>query len=236
MSKYSKVIWKRFYRYYKYPKMVRFYSQFMGEGDLCFDVGAHMGNRAEIFLGTGTKVVAVEPQSDCIDYMKRKFFGNPRITLINKGLSDREGELVFHICEDASTISTFSEKWKTGRFSNYNWNKSKKIPVTTLDALIEKNGLPVFCKIDVEGYEYNVLKGLSQPIPIISFEFTQEFFVDSKDCIDYLNTLGYARYNCSFGESAKMLFLNWVSPEELVTKINSIGDPLLWGDIYAKFS
>ena len=215
--------------------MVRFYSQFMGEGDICFDIGAHIGKKTEIFLRTGAKVVAVEPQSDCIEYMKRKFFGDPKITLINKGLSDRDGELVFHICEKDSTISTLSEKWKTGRFSSYNWKKSKKIPVTTLDALIEKNGLPVFCKIDVEGYEYNVLKGLSQPIQIISFEFTQEFFDDSKDCIDYLNTLGDARYNCSLSESVKMLFLNWVSHDELIMKINSIEDPLLWGDIYVKF-
>ena len=33
-------------------------------------------------------------------------------------------------------------------------------------------GKPAFCKIDVEGYEYKVIKGLSEPLNTVSFEFT----------------------------------------------------------------
>jgi len=44
--------------------------------------------------------------------------------------------------------------------------------MVTLDAAtIETFGKPFYCKIDVEGWELDVLKGLSQPIPLISFEF-----------------------------------------------------------------
>jgi FkbM family methyltransferase len=215
--------------------MLRFYSRFIHKGDLCFDVGAHMGNRTEIFLKLGAKVIAVEPQEDCINQLREKFNNEPRLTLVNKGLSDKEGGLTLYICEDATTISTFSDKWKTGRFSNYKWNTEKLIPVTTLDNLIKKFGLPVFCKIDVEGFEFQVLKGLSRPITYISFEFTREFFNDIEFCVNHLLSLGYVKFNCSLGESAKMFFQSWVTAKKLYQRLDLVDDSLLWGDIYAKF-
>lgn len=230
------VAWKGAFQILKRRKMVSFFSQFINEGDLCFDIGAHRGNRTEIFLRLGAKVVAVEPQEDCIDCLQQKFQKEPRVMLVNKGLSDKEGESTLYICEDASTISTFSDKWKWGRFSNYKWNKSKIVPVTTLDNLIKEFGLPVFCKIDVEGFEFQVLKGLSQPITYISFEFTREFFENAKSCINYLLSLGHREFNCSLGESMQMLFHTWVTPKELYQRLNLVDDSLLWGDIYAKLT
>ena len=47
-----------------------FYSQFIRPGDLCFDVGANKGARAEIFLRLGARVVAVEPLPKCIAMME----------------------------------------------------------------------------------------------------------------------------------------------------------------------
>ena len=141
------------------------------------------------------------------------------------------------ICEEADTISTMSERWKReGRFStDYKWNKEFQVPVTTLDNVIREYGLPKLCKIDVEGFEYTLLKGLTRPIPYICFEFTREFFDDAKKCIEYLLTLGHAEFNCSIGESCEFLFERWVSTEELYRRIGSIEDDLLWGDIYVKF-
>ena len=216
-------------------EMLRFYSKLIHRGDLCFDIGAHMGNRTEIFLKLGAKVIAVEPQEDCINRLREKFNNEPRLTLVNKGLSDKEGELTLYICEDVTTISTFSDKWKTGRFSNYKWNMEKLIPVTTLDNLIKEFGLPVFCKIDVEGFEFQVLKGLSRPITYISFEFTREFFNDVESCVNYLLSLGYVKFNCSLGESSKMLFQTWDTANKLYQRLDLVDDSLLWGDIYAKF-
>ena len=82
-------------------------------------------------------------------------------------MAAKKGYLKLQICENAPTISTMSDKWiKDGRFSNdYKWTKTQLVAVTTLDDLIKEYGSPKFCKIDVEGFEYPVLKGLTKPIP-----------------------------------------------------------------------
>ena len=221
---------KRRYR----QQMIDFYSNFIKEGDLCFDVGAHMGNRVEIFLRLGAKVIAIEPQEKCVNYLKKRFGNNPNFVLVEKGLADREGKLPLSICEEANSISTFSEKWKEGRFSEYQWGSKKIVQVTTLDNLIKEFGMPVFCKIDVEGFETQVLRGLSSPIKCLSFEFTKEFFDEAKVCLDYLISLGYSLFNYDIYESMNLQFPEWVMVEELIGEIEKSKNQLLGGDIYAK--
>lgn len=219
---------------------LEFYSQFIKRGDLCFDVGANEGKFTKIFLELGAKVVCVEPQEARLQRLYKLFGGNKNVIIVGKAVGECEGYEELMICEDAPTISTMSSKWKDeGRFSkDYKWTKTKKVPITTLDALIQSYGLPKFCKIDVEGFEESVLKGLTKcarAIPFISFEFTREFFDDAKKCIDRLLSLGRVEFNCSLGESMKFLSQRWVTPEKLYEKIDQFEDKLLWGDIYAKF-
>lgn len=221
---------------YDQSKMLDFYSHFINKGDLCYDVGANVGNRTEVFLKLGAKVVSIEPQDICFQLLNRLYGNNSNAIIINKGIADKSGFLKLHICDDATTISTMSEKWmKNGRFStDYKWTKTQVVPVTTLDFLIKEYGLPKFCKIDVEGFEYQVLKGLNEPVPYISFEFTGEFLDEAKKCITHLLSIGYAKFNCSIGESNKLLFPSWITSEELYKELDLL-EQSSWGDIYVKF-
>lgn len=204
-----------------------------------------MGGMTETFLNIGAKVVCVEPQDVCIGVLQQKYGKNPNVALVKKGLASKKGEMIFYICEGAHTISTFSSKWKTGRFSNYEWAKTKLVSVTTLDALIEEFGLPVFCKIDVEGFELQVLQGLSHPIPYISFEYTAEFLDDAKSCAQHLSSLGNVRFNFTLGGiGLRMISEKWMTSDELIKELTSIRENKMrhptanrpiWGDIYAKF-
>jgi FkbM family methyltransferase len=47
---------------------------------------------------------------------------------------------------------------------------SMTVPVTTLDKAIDEFGVPTFCKIHVEGFESDALKGLSKPIPLLALD------------------------------------------------------------------
>jgi hypothetical protein len=67
----------------------QFYSFFIKQDDLVFDVNAKFGNRVKAFLGLKAKVVAVESQKSCYKYLNLKF-GN-RIQLITKGLGAKKG-------------------------------------------------------------------------------------------------------------------------------------------------
>lgn len=201
-----------------------FYKNFLKQGSLCFDVGANMGNRITPVLELGANVVAVEPQEFCRVILKKKF-GN-KIKLVPFGLGEKEEIKEFYIA-DASTISSFSTEWiesvKKDRFKEHNWNTVQKVQMTTLDKLISKYGLPDFIKIDVEGYELEVLKGLTKTIPCISYEYTTpEQTHKAIACIDYLQGIS-KRIECNYsvGESMQLELNEWKSPEEMKTLINS---------------
>jgi FkbM family methyltransferase len=216
--------------------MLAFYSQIVTEGDLCFDIGANVGDITEILVELGARVVCVEPQDTCLQHLRDRFGNNKHVIIVGKAVADSEGYSELYVCEDAPTISTMSSRWiNEGRFSHdYKWTARRRVPMTTLDALILLHGLPAFCKIDVEGSEKRVLDGLSRRIPLISFEFTREFFDDAKKCMNRLSSMGSVEINCSLGESMKFLFRTWVTPNELCEALCPMENQLLWGDIYAK--
>ena len=214
-----------------------FYSQFIKKGDLCFDVGANIGNKTNIFLKLGARVVAIEPQELACRKINELYGDNKNLSIVNKGLADKPGFLELSISEDRSVLATMSLKWKKeGGFSkSYIGAKIEKVPVTTLDNLISEYGLPKFCKIDVEGFEEEVLKGLTKLIPYISFEFTKEFLADTKECVDYVSSLGNATFNYSAGESGELSFKDWVLGAELFGALEKIENKDVWGDIYDNF-
>ena len=207
------------------------FAQFIKKGDLVFDVGANIGQSLENFLPLGARVVAVEPQPNCISVLKKKFGNNKNVTIIQRGVSDREEILTLSICEDAS-MSSFAAKWKEGRFSKCKWKREIEIPVTTLDCLIKRFGVPKFCKIDVEGFELRVLKGLSSKVPFVSFEFTKEVLDDARLCTEHLCSLGKAKFNFSLYAKHTLYSLKWLDLKDLFKKLEAIPDEDLCGDIY----
>lgn len=216
-------------------KMLAFYSQFVGSGDLCFDVGANMGNRTQVFLDLGAKVVCIEPQASCFQHLTKLYEKRKDVVLIGKAVGDSEGSAELAICEEDSGISTMSERWRReGRLAeDSQWEKMERVQLTTLDALIASYGLPRFCKIDVEGFEKNVLKGLTQPIPFVSFEFVTEFLEDAKACVDRLLSTGDYQFQLSYRESMTFSLKEWMGPVEFSKTLEYLKGKHLWGDIYA---
>ncbi|MFO0813506.1 MAG: FkbM family methyltransferase [Gemmatales bacterium] len=178
-----------------FQKELDFYSQFVKPNSLCFDVGANYGLKTEVFLRLGAKVVAFEPQPECIKEIESRLGQQSKLTIEQTALGQAPGQMTLYIMS-YRTKSSLLKDWQGEQVGNL------EVPVSTLDRMIAKYGVPNFCKIDVEGFELEVLKGLSQPIPMISFEYhtKQEGPTRAIDCLEYLAQFGELTINVAPAE------------------------------------
>lgn len=223
----------------KLRRMGRFYAQLIQPGALCFDIGAHVGNRLWVWSQLGAQVVAVEPQPLCMRFLRRCFGRRPGVTLVAAAVGATSGTANLWISERTPTVTTLSPAWisavqQATSFAGVAWQRTVPVPVTTLDALIAHYGRPAFCKIDVEGYELEVLRGLSQPLPALSFEYIPTTAALAVDCVAQLQTLSDYLYNWSIGEEHRWQSAQWLTHHALCAMLQQLPPQAPSGDIYAR--
>jgi FkbM family methyltransferase len=222
-------------------RRLAFYRQLVNDGELVFDVGANVGNRSKIFLKLGARVVAFEPQDNCAALLESVLRNEPRFTLVTKALGAEQGSAQMLI-SDASVLSTLSSNWidaakKSGRLREWSWGKAQTVQVTTLDQMIALHGHPAFIKIDVEGFELEVMRGLTTPVRQMSFEFASETLDRTFGCIDHLLALDPStRFQVSLGESMEFDLADWVPAGAIKECMSNLvdQDAMAWGDVYAR--
>jgi hypothetical protein len=123
---------------------------------------------------------------------------------------------------------------KSRRFSDFRWTRSEEVKTVSLNSLTKTYGTASFCKIDVEGYELNVIRGLSTAIPLISFEFTPEYIQTAVAVIERLETLGQYNYNYSLDGSMKLASDKWVSASEITRLLSRFSPESRAGEVYAR--
>lgn len=182
-----------------------FYARLLPANGLCFDVGANMGERSETLLSAGMRVVAFEPQASCVNQINARCgrYGD-RLQICQSGLGDKPGEATLYTNVN-TVVSSLRQDWDE-------FQGSTRIPVTTLDREIVTYGRPDYCKIDVEGWELEVLKGLSQPLPLISIEyhFKRQILDNTFACLERLSQFGDLQLNITPAEELAFTFPDWM--------------------------
>lgn len=220
----------------------RLYREFIEPGDLVFDVGAHLGDRSAAFAALGARVVAAEPQPQLRRWLQRLVGHNPRVTIIPQALGGQPGTAQLAMSHATPTVSSMAGHWReqlqqtSDGFRHVRWEETLTVEVTTLDALIETYGKPAFCKIDVEGFEAQVLAGLSYPVPTLSFEFISGVLDQAALCLEHLERLGDYRFNVIPGEERAFIWPRWQDSIELRSWLEQGADGISSGDIYARLA
>lgn len=224
------------FRPWQTAALARFYSQFIGPGDLAFDIGAHVGNRTLALRQAGARVVAVEPQKLLCAFLQRTL---PRdITLLPVALGPEPGEAELAVSRLHPTVSSLAHRYAdtVGRsegFEHVTWDAHQSVQMTTLDELIARYGRPQFAKIDVEGFEAEVLAGLSQPLPFIAFEYLPAALDVAEAAVARLSNLGPYRFNLVQGEERHFTLSRWESDRALLARLAHVASDNRSGDIYA---
>lgn len=219
-----------------------FYKQFIKAGDLVFDIGANKGEKTAALLSLGTRVVAVEPNEACIAVMERDFcraVAKNRLHIERAAAAAEPGTVALTTFDSVAGMSSGSPEFLDHALAiGYVARETVTVRAITLDELISRHGLPAFIKIDVEGMDADVLRGLSAKPTTLSFEYNTapSLAGRTRSCFDECRRLGFKFANVTDGVAPRFLFDDWKTLDQIGDQIEEwIGAATTrWGDVVAR--
>jgi FkbM family methyltransferase len=171
---------------------------------LIFDIGANRGTFTDVCLSrfTDLEIVTIEPNPELYEWLRNKYEKVNSVIVLPNVVSSVNDTLIDFYLADTDTISTAEMDWiASSRFSaESSWYGPIQIPSITIDSLVEKYGIPNLIKIDVEGYELEVLKGMTSKQKEICFEWAEEQYEKINQSCEHLKNIGYTEFGYIEGD------------------------------------
>lgn len=187
--------------------------KYLKPGMTFFDIGAHFGYYtllASFIVGNEGKVHAFEPTSTTFNILKTNVSNKTNVILNNCAVFSEQKTVL--ITDYSVRYSAYNSIMDNGIISQDDILKLRPqknvIEAISIDDYVKKNNIkPDFIKIDAEGAEYEILKGMEKTInefhPIISIEVADMNIKDvtaSKDIINFLVNKCYQPYEFKEGK------------------------------------
>jgi FkbM family methyltransferase len=213
---------------------IELYRSLIPPGALCFDVGANIGEKSEAMLQAGNRVVAFEPNPLVLPELRARCNHHKHWTVVETALGSNAAAFTTLYVRESHAQSGLEQDWEGRIITNY------RVPVITLDSAIERFGSPAYCKIDVEGWELEVLRGLTRSIPLVSFEFhlTSSNIQKTISCLERLAMFGPSHVNITPAELATFHFNEWIPLNQFLKwfpgDLNNTLPGNKYGDIFVR--
>lgn len=206
---------------------------------LTFDIGCNTGMWTEANWNKDDLFVCVDALPAAYIAASERFWGKWNVQVINRLVAEQDGFMKMFYTSPISSgeVSTASPEWVERSRHDGHWDNGSYIYSVTLDKLISRFGVPDLVKIDVEGYELNVLQGLTQKVPLLCFEFAEEFNKDAMACVDRLHNIGFSQFTKQHGDSYSFRPVSFIDYRGIVRELKSDLVPEraeAWGMIWAK--
>ena len=132
------------------------------------DIGANVGQWSSMLLEciAPQRLIIAEPIPDAFTILQKKFGNNPAIELHNVAIGDHDGIVKLKVTRDTTGASLLQPREEMREMVGSNWAVASEIDVkiTTLDRLTAALEEVSLLKIDVQGYEKQVLEGAAQTL------------------------------------------------------------------------
>lgn len=225
------------YQKIRFPKEFRkrqeepnFYKKFLNrhpsKNKLIFDVGANRGHKSAVFSKLSKRVIAFEPSKKLFDHLQWRF-RDTNVIVLNCALGSEVSEAEMFLVENNEAYNSLKRKHietttNSRGIANLETVKREKIKVQVLESFIGEFGVPKYIKIDVEGYEYEVLNGLKTSVPLLSFEANlPEFCSETIKSMEYLDKLSAGNYVYNFANDNFFLLEKFLAKDAAIEFIKT---------------
>ncbi len=208
-------------------KMRTFYSEWIAKGDIVFDVGANIGQYTEIFSSLGAHVIAIEPNPELCEGLRFLTYRGS-VTVLPCAAGDTLGRAVLHIY-NRDELSSLTDLWSKDAPTMARAKRigDIEVEVTTLDSTAAEYGVPALVKIDAEGFDDAVIRGMSFKPKIVSFELNLAFPQVAERCLEApVLSSGY-EFNFVRGTQMDLACSSWLDRNSMKSSLTG----LLSGDV-----